>query len=343
MQNGDIDVTQLGRGVSSKNKKFHKSAITPAKDRRDRRDITKQICAGCMTLTDTGGELLRCGRCKHTSYCSKECQRKDWPTHKPTCREADGLNMKKVSRALHGSTYINGQLQACFILAFDLLRNSRADRPFAARIDIGVEPTDVEQFMPVYNGRSGDQVQGMVQVNAFTPLPDSFIVPQAREIWRLTKENIGENGFGFCPVGLLVVSKSNALTNMLPIIIQPAMMQHVRDYPAIRKTHSLLGIVKFEPIRIDFFLEALNEHIRADDKNRTSLRTEMTPADIQVIRDAADGKVLVTKPADWAIGIPPPEIAATILKEKMERESECHLNIIHVGKRREALTRKEEN
>ncbi|KAJ7116158.1 hypothetical protein C8R43DRAFT_902511 [Mycena crocata] len=184
------------------------------------------------------------------------------PTHKPTCQEADGLTMKKISGALHGSTYIDGELQACFILAFNLLRNSRSDRPFVARIDIGVEPTDMEQFIPVYNRQSADRVQGMVQVNTFTPLPDSFIVPQAREIWRLTKENISENGLGSCPVGLLVVSKSNALTKILPIIIQPGAMQHLRDYPVIQKTHSLLGIVKYEPNKIDVFLEYVCDPFR---------------------------------------------------------------------------------
>lgn len=30
-----------------------------------------------------------CGRCAKANYCSKECAREDWPTHKRTCMNAD--------------------------------------------------------------------------------------------------------------------------------------------------------------------------------------------------------------------------------------------------------------
>ncbi|KAK0227070.1 hypothetical protein EDD85DRAFT_157649 [Armillaria nabsnona] len=43
-------------------------------------------CVVCNSHIGTG-----CGKCK-TRYCSKECQRADWPEHKPIC---------KVLKALH--------------------------------------------------------------------------------------------------------------------------------------------------------------------------------------------------------------------------------------------------
>ncbi len=40
----------------------------------------------CKTgLVDANGSLMRCGACKLAVYCSRECQRKDWPRHKPDC------------------------------------------------------------------------------------------------------------------------------------------------------------------------------------------------------------------------------------------------------------------
>jgi hypothetical protein len=42
------------------------------------------------TLTHTSAcqdrvELLQCGQCQAVRYCSHDCQRDDWPTHKPVC------------------------------------------------------------------------------------------------------------------------------------------------------------------------------------------------------------------------------------------------------------------
>lgn len=33
----------------------------------------------------SGGELLRCSRCKKVRYCSPECQKRDWKRHKVGC------------------------------------------------------------------------------------------------------------------------------------------------------------------------------------------------------------------------------------------------------------------
>ena len=36
----------------------------------------------CMCATKT---TEHCGRCKHVFYCSKDCQRTDWPVHRHVC------------------------------------------------------------------------------------------------------------------------------------------------------------------------------------------------------------------------------------------------------------------
>jgi hypothetical protein len=39
----------------------------------------------CDTCNKAGYSFKRCGRCKKTIYCSRECQKKDWKTHKKNC------------------------------------------------------------------------------------------------------------------------------------------------------------------------------------------------------------------------------------------------------------------
>ncbi|KAJ6570645.1 hypothetical protein DFH09DRAFT_1362712 [Mycena vulgaris] len=329
-------------------KKYHKSYFTSPKDLREVRAQGKQACAVCGKLEY---ELRRCGKCKQASYCSKECQKANWPTHKFACSAADSsLNMTKIAQTLNASTFLNMQLQGAFIAAFDLLRDPRLDRLFAARVDIGVEPTDLMAFMKIYSGGPpAENAEGMVQVNAFTPLPDAWITEQAAQVWRSARESATSEGLATSPVGLVVLSKASALVQIFPIIVFPQMMDLMRNSPTFQRVSSLTGITTVVPVDVASLMvyvpmplrfsfprilapalmptRMINKHIRADDKNKLSLRTEMTPGDVQIIRDAASGNVLATRPADWALVAPPPQLAATILKEKMAKDSMYQVTI----------------
>ncbi len=43
----------------------------------------KRLCSACRK--PAGEKMMRCGKCKVTGYCSAECQKEDWPTHKLIC------------------------------------------------------------------------------------------------------------------------------------------------------------------------------------------------------------------------------------------------------------------
>ncbi|KAJ6457347.1 hypothetical protein C8R45DRAFT_1033421, partial [Mycena sanguinolenta] len=259
------------------------------------------------------------------------CQKVDWATHKFACSTDDsGLNMTKIAQTLSAiDTFLNAQLQGAFIAAFDLLRDPRVDRLFAARVDIGVEPTDLMAFVKIYSGGPpAEKAEGMVQVNAFTPLPDAWVTEQAREVWRRARESTTSAGFANSPVGLVVLSKASALVQIFPIIVLPQMMDWMRNSPTFTRVSSLTGITTVVPADVASLMGMINKHIRADNKNKLSLRTEMTPRDVQVIRDAADGNVLATRPADWPLVPPSPKLAATILKEKMARDPMYQVTVI---------------
>ena len=59
-------------------------------------DAESPPCAACGVTRKEGGsatlsfvpKLLRCSRCASVVYCSRQCQRNDWPAHKKTCDPA---------------------------------------------------------------------------------------------------------------------------------------------------------------------------------------------------------------------------------------------------------------
>lgn len=51
----------------------------------DRLERERQYCELCGKMEN----LMKCGRCRSSFYCSKEHQRQDWKTHKRVCKEAD--------------------------------------------------------------------------------------------------------------------------------------------------------------------------------------------------------------------------------------------------------------
>lgn len=43
-------------------------------------------CAKAQDELDEGMKLLRCARCREAAYCGKECQARDWPLYKKSCK-----------------------------------------------------------------------------------------------------------------------------------------------------------------------------------------------------------------------------------------------------------------
>ena len=66
---------------------------------------TDMQCRGCGKVHTDGAELKVCGRCKGTKYCSRACQRDDWPQHKASCsRRERRAQVRELQRVIRETT-----------------------------------------------------------------------------------------------------------------------------------------------------------------------------------------------------------------------------------------------
>jgi len=68
-------------------------------------DGSIRYCDACSM----GGAINRCGRCKQTIYCSRNCQESHWPFHKSVCGE------KILTSARRGKAGLNNVGNTCFL------------------------------------------------------------------------------------------------------------------------------------------------------------------------------------------------------------------------------------
>ncbi|KAJ7726097.1 hypothetical protein B0H16DRAFT_1735801 [Mycena metata] len=240
--------------------------------------------------------LLRCSKCETVLYCSKECQTRNWPVHKGFCGDTTpGKLIAKLVKNLTCSTLLYVQLQACLILAFDLLQRPRCDECLIARMDIGIEPCDLADFAEILlGGSSKKSVQGMLQLNGITVLvnPGRFKFAADRQAtWRRAREEADSNGFHNDAIALVEFVYADAeISVCVPVRVASKLKKPVAARIdqgltiATTATHELK--VHYDDINC---IQYINQTIRADKNNKLLLRTPMRPRDIKIIRDVAAG------------------------------------------------------
>lgn len=106
----------------------------------------------CDTCGKTDVPLFPCSRCKQVKYCSKECQKADWPIHKPECNNATEtyevgsfpFHLERVHTVNVGGTYFVVSTEK-EVLSFTT-KGNRCMGPFHSILHT---PEDAEYIMSV--------------------------------------------------------------------------------------------------------------------------------------------------------------------------------------------------
>ena len=83
IENKDTDGMNVKMLVEMMSKKVPQMAEVIKNGRGERKD---GACTTCGRMPKEGAAFSACGKCKQTRYCSQECQKVDWKTHKKFCK-----------------------------------------------------------------------------------------------------------------------------------------------------------------------------------------------------------------------------------------------------------------
>ena len=91
IERGVVNTFFTAQVQSDLNKLSAEAAVEHYSISVDKCDNSEIVCTRCLKkgrLTS----LPRCTGCKSSSYCSKDCQRSDWPLHKQLCKSIPSQN-----------------------------------------------------------------------------------------------------------------------------------------------------------------------------------------------------------------------------------------------------------
>ncbi|KAG2052808.1 hypothetical protein BDR06DRAFT_957181 [Suillus hirtellus] len=254
------------------------------------RKMLRIRCTQCQMSLE---KPLKCAKCKSVWYCSRECQKKHWSTHKPRCHEVErSSGALKFIRMFILNPLLMSFLKIGVAIDCDLIDNPRIgfDVPFGVRVDIAIEPSDVLDFAGLYLGSKsvGEKLQGMVQVNAMAQYE---LTPERVDKWREARARHDAEGFAKDPVGLVdfidatcTEHSGNAAT--VELHVPRVILDIAKAREPFLLVSAVTGAETRKPMSAMLCLETINMHIRADKDNQLYLRTEMTDQDKAIIRAA---------------------------------------------------------
>ncbi|KAI9338834.1 hypothetical protein BDR26DRAFT_919345 [Obelidium mucronatum] len=129
---------------SNSNKVFRYSYLSPIGEippnKMDK--IVPGVCNSCGK-TDSGTNLKRCSSCQAAKYCSKECQKADWKSHKLVCKKVEGAIPSKDGDKGTQKMFVSKEVIQIDLSQFKLSLNSsktpvsiHGTRPFTVKIQV---------------------------------------------------------------------------------------------------------------------------------------------------------------------------------------------------------------
>ncbi|KDR81037.1 hypothetical protein GALMADRAFT_241659 [Galerina marginata CBS 339.88] len=287
-------------------------------------------CSNCQRPESDSVKLRKCAKCKMILYCSKECQTRDWPTHKSHCKIAADQKVHTIADLVNyflANKYLHKYLELALMLELGLELESMddvLDRLFIAQFYVGIEPCDVEDFQrlwsPKFHFDPSEKVmmKGMFQLLGLTTSSaHPRDVPSTRSHdtshFANFRRQADEKGHKNDP---LVECEFVAMTDGI-VSIQSSVASISFGACLLAKELKMItistGIDK--PLTVATCLEFINMRIRQDSENQFRLRTRMEVQDVRAINYTGNINKHISTKGSWI------DVYKKTLREKVDRES----------------------
>ncbi|KAF9485096.1 hypothetical protein BDN70DRAFT_871801 [Pholiota conissans] len=280
-----------------------------SKDIKKTAKLTRRICIRCKAIETGDVSYKACAKCQSAIYCSRECQKLDWSSHKEHC--ADSRRHKRLEKQvsiLIANTNLLGVLKLAIILQLGLLDSPFPAEPFHVLVPLVVEPECIREFAKLRGDlrtvraprpKAGNgKPRGMMQISGILPwhsrsLSRDQVLDLARSAVESGASDITMDRLQDVTVGVVIFSigeldNRGGSTLEVPLLISANMMRIAKMAEPFQYLIAANGEFWTMPMNAHSCIEFINNRIRIDHENKFLLRAEMTEADEQLVRESAE-------------------------------------------------------
>ncbi|KAF4615824.1 hypothetical protein D9613_012435 [Agrocybe pediades] len=264
-------------------------------------------CENCGKKKGDDGvaELKRCAGCYKVAFCSRECQKTLWPTHKADCKTMqEGRFIAELVQNFYSNPLLLRMLRAAIVLRLGL-QNSAAPVPQTSIpfivVHLHIVPlseADKEKLVHKQLDAAGkERIPGYLEVGINNETPD--YIPIARTpaeerqlglnyaLYKQARRHADEHGREGNPI--VFVAFGHGSSSMLSAIeITPDAFEIARgNYSSLSPLLQQLipDVAGANPVGVRTLLAVANTFIQLDLNDELRLRRDMTQADKTFVRD----------------------------------------------------------
>ncbi|KAF9548967.1 hypothetical protein CPC08DRAFT_823488 [Agrocybe pediades] len=256
-------------------------------------------CNNCLEVQGNATNLKKCISCGKAFYCSKECQRIAWPSHKEDCRDISWAD------ALLGLLTHPPILHALRVAIIQKIGFTNAEDCWSIVLDTFLAPANKNDRIGLYTGpwpffNEAAQMIGYPMLNQFNvflkptselqPSEDNATAAEHIALWRNSREMAVKSGREEHPIVVLQTKYHNT-SSFFGIEMKPEAYLDVRGTPPPSYLSLHLPLEQEAKISTnnelpdwEKTLERINQYLKNDEDDTLKLRRPIREEDKEIYR-----------------------------------------------------------